>query len=403
MKIKSTKKVIKIEKYFEEENISLVADSKCFFQILNVYDSIDNIQLLLITADIIWFSEELSLSIKNIVSKRIGIPFENITLCASHTHSTPNPDKSFKYKKAKSDIFDFILNELGKCLSKLEKKKFINVSATYVRKKAPNISINRRKKALRLNPSIGYYMQSLPNDIGIIDNFIDILNFSPINKKKVVASIVKYTCHPVTQLNKTAGADYIGYLRNILKVSYSSNIFFCQGYCGDIRPKLLNKKFNIKNLIISALVGKRFRESQSIDSLNFAKKLAKSINSNDNTLLVKRVNRFKGAAIKKIKLQLINNKFSKEELLVQTWKFDEIFMIFVNAEMLSGYIIDYYEGKPVINIGYSNGMIGYVPTAKDIKDGGYEVNKSRKIFNIENTFNLNIENKIKKSLHLLLK
>ena len=51
----------------------------------------------MITADLIWFSEKLTLEIKKILSKEFKVPKANISLCASHTHGTPNPENNFQY------------------------------------------------------------------------------------------------------------------------------------------------------------------------------------------------------------------------------------------------------------------------------------------------------------------
>ncbi len=47
---------------------------------------------------------------------------------------------------------------------------------------------------------------------------------------------------------------------------------------------------------------------------------------------------------------------------------------------------------------YSNGMIGYIPTAKEIVEGGYESKESPYWFGLAGTFSLEIERMIKNAL-----
>ena len=48
--------------------------------------------------------------------------------------------------------------------------------------------------------------------------------------------------------------------------------------------------------------------------------------------------------------------------------------------------------------GYSNGMLGYLPTTKDLLEGGYEVDKSRKNFGIDSRISVENEKIIKKKI-----
>ena len=54
-------------------------------------------------------------------------------------------------------------------------------------------------------------------------------------------------------------------------------------------------------------------------------------------------------------------------------------------------------------MGYSNGMLGYLPTTKDLLEGGYEVDKSRKNFGIDSRISVENEKIIKENILTLLK
>ena len=95
-------------------------------------------------------------------------------------------------------------------------------------------------------------------------------------------------------------------------------------------------------------------------------------------------------------IKLSDNTYHFSNLNITLWDWGKIIFMFINAEVLSGYNLFEYKNKKVLCVGYTNGMIGYLPTKKDILEGGYEIEKSRKFFNIRKNLNLDIEKTIKK-------
>lgn len=59
------------------------------------------------------------------------------------------------------------------------------------------------------------------------------------------------------------------------------------------------------------------------------------------------------------------------------------------------------QGK-VLPLGYSNGMLGYIPTAQQILEGGYESKDSLYVFSYSSPFVLESEESIHRTIHELL-
>ena len=57
---------------------------------------------------------------------------------------------------------------------------------------------------------------------------------------------------------------------------------------------------------------------------------------------------------------------------------------FLSGEILSGFSCLADSHYPIMQIGYSNGMVGYIPSANDFSSGGYEVDGSREKFRMSN-------------------
>ena len=80
-------------------------------------------------------------------------------------------------------------------------------------------------------------------------------------------AIIQYSCHPVADPNDIVGSDYPGYLRKYLKISQYKNIIFLQGFCGDIRPKVIKKNNKLKDKFIKLIIGDRFRKIKKGEEL----------------------------------------------------------------------------------------------------------------------------------------
>jgi hypothetical protein len=75
----------------------------------------------------------------------------------------------------------------------------------------------------------------------------------------------------------------------------------------------------------------------------------------------------------------------------------------INSEIVLKYHIDLQKkyGNRVIPIAYTNGMIGYIATEKQLAEGGYEADEMYQYFALPSPFKNNIEEKIKDSFDKL--
>ena len=101
-------------------------------------------------------------------------------------------------------------------------------------------------------------------------------------------------------------------------------------------------------------------------------------------------------------LKLKNGKTFNKKLEIIIWNWSPVIFIFFNGEVLSGYNISNFKDYKIICVGYSNGMIGYLPTKNDIIEGGYEVDKSRINFRIQDRLCETNESIIKNQIKSLI-
>ncbi|MDC3057372.1 hypothetical protein OA100_00800 [Alphaproteobacteria bacterium] len=397
--IKTSFTKLKIRNFYKKYNTFEISnDCICSLLIITQNNIPKNV---LIAVDVIWFSELCTEKVKNYITKKLSLNKSEIVLSASHTHGTPNPEKSILAPPYSANFEKYLYKKIIQTFEKAKIKKNIPVKVEFSRIPENTFSVNRRRKALSFSSGIKYNMQNLPNFKKKIDKNIDLIEFISNAKRKTYAALIKVNCHPVASPYNIKGADYIGYLKKEM-FKKTSNIFFLQGFCGDIRPKIIKKNSTLKDIIITTLIGKRFRKQVNKDSELIGKKIYRSIinrNSKRETIIIKKIQKSYNL---KYNILLANNEFLNRKLDITIWNWGEIVFLFLNAEVLSGYNIFSYKGKKIICVGYSNGMLGYLPTATDIQQGGYEIDKSRINFNINNRIASNNEELIQIKIQSIL-
>jgi hypothetical protein len=83
---------------------------------------------------------------------------------------------------------------------------------------------------------------------------------------------------------------------------------------------------------------------------------------------------------------------------------DGFSLIGMNAEVVVEYglYIKQISNGTVLPIGYTNGMFGYIPTAQQLIEGGYETHESTLYFAMASSFDSTVETTVKEALLNLL-
>ena len=202
--------------YLERKAYSIMDDLKVRAVFLK---DKDGNKILIISFDLIGFSVDFSDILRKSISSKFKIPFQNIFISCTHTHSGPptlelrgmgKPDISYmKSLKEKTEIaVEKAISESGKADGK------------WIIEEIEPIGFNRAKKSLEP-----------------VDTHLGIIIFQK-NTEKIY--IINYSCHPVTLgINHEISADFPGKLIREIENKGDRGIFL-QGFCGDIDP-FINK------------------------------------------------------------------------------------------------------------------------------------------------------------------
>lgn len=225
---------------------------------------------------------------------------------------------------------------------------------------------------------------------------------------------VHYPCHANLANGYDIHPDYPGIALRMLDEKYPGSIaLFMQGCTGDIRP--------------NSVCGDRFVPAQYDKVLAFAERFVGTVLQTMQGHAIAVGNHFR-AGLERFSLPLegvlseeelqelsvTGTEFEKkwacavlqrgnqptETMELMTVKYSEGLKFFaINGEVVQEYAAFARTlDSDYVTIAYANGMIGYIPTAKEIVEGGYESIESPKWFALAGTFDMNIERIIKKKM-----
>ncbi len=394
-------KVVEIEKIVNfDKNFKSTKSLPSKINVLFLYSEKNN-KNILICVDIIWLSSSLSNNLRLYLSKFYNTNIENISICASHTHGSLNTDENFTHGPVSLKFNEYLIKQIKDTVKKAFKNKKFEIYLELISKDIKNLSVNRRKLAPNylsefLFGKIGFWAQNFPNKYKYKNNKLISVNFRSKKNNNLLVTLIKFTCHPVADPPNCEGSDFPGYLKNSLSnyLKDKPMIFFLQGFAGDVRPNLLFKPKKYKDYILKLIIGDKFRESEKKDSKIIANEIVKQIRTLykdiNEKIYLNKINSYE----KNKQILLIGEKKTNRKLNITIWDFINFKICFLSGEILSGYKLEWNKNKKVIGVGYSNGMTCYIPTHKDIKYGGYEVDKSRIKFNLKNRISKNFLNKL---------
>jgi Neutral/alkaline non-lysosomal ceramidase, N-terminal len=362
------------------------------------YDAGQTRSALLVSADLIWWGPELVESLRRRLAKRWGIEAPFFILHATHTHS--GPQTTHRFSPALGEADPRYLTWLEERLLQGIALATANVEPVVVErgKGACRFSIHRRKR-------VAGKIEMAPHPDGPVDPEVHVVRFrTKANQTK--ALLVHFTCHPTTSDELLVSSEYPGAAMALLESRLDSGAVaaFLQGCCGDVRPALVKE-------------GQFYRGGErDVHQLGklLAEEVTRVLNQPMETLAPSRlIGRMTHVPLPFQSL-LVRNELARDEPrhhlppipLEMAWlKLCEgLSLLMMNAEMVVEYglfIKQRFAGS-VLPVPYSNGMIGYVPTQRQVAEGGYEAQESIAYFNLPAPFEATVETAIHEAINRLI-
>jgi len=346
-------------------------------------------RLVMLTMDLIGIPQKLRQVVEEACAQKYHVPPENLVLNASHTHSGPEFRVENSLYLEVMDHDDKANEEYGRKLA----QQLIAIAGEAVEKLAParvqytharcGFAMNRR-----LPTRLGGYANS-PYPDGPVDQNVPVLEVSSPDGKELRAVMFGYACHNTTLALQTINGDYAGYAQRDLEQAHPGVIaLFMNGCSGDQNPyprgtielaQLHGKTLATAVEAALTVVQKKpvpgpIKAALERVPLAFGTPPTKEALEKD----VASTNKWAAAHAKR-QLQILAKEGHLEPSYpypVQVIHFgNEIGMVTLGGEVVIDYDLRIKKelGMPVVWMaGYSNDVMGYIPSLRILKEGGYE-------------------------------
>jgi len=345
----------------------------------------------LVTADLIRFPKALSDRVRSRITEDFGLNRADIILNSSHTHTGPELESErYKYQ-LESDQLEHIDNYARRLENQLvdlvgEVLQSLEPAVLYTGDGVARFAVNRRN-----NTENTLYMQT--ELAGPVDHAVPVIKVE--NRQGEVKAIAfGYACHPTVLSDYQISGDYPGFAQMELENRFpEATALFFQGAGGDQNPlprrtvelaqqyggELANA---VTRVLKEEMVPLETGLSTAYSELDL--KFANPTPDEDELLAI--LEDSSGyPEWQKNQARLLLDQLQRGDTLmtsypypVQLWKLGDQHLVALGGELLVDYAIALKRifGPELFVLGYSNDVMGYLPSARVIREGGYEGERS---------------------------
>ena len=366
----------------------------------------DGRQAVMVATDLLGFPKAMSARIRDRLETRYGLSRAQVILNSSHTHTGPVLENALydiypldasdrkKIEEYSGRLEDQIVSLVGAALESMTPARI------YSENGVTRFQVNRRNNSeSTLNRQTDL---NGPNDYAV-----------PVLKVegkdgKLVAVAFGYACHPtVLSFYKWSG-DYPGFAQKELEASHPGvTALFFQGAGGDQNPLprrsvALARQYGKE---LAAAVERVLNEDMDeltprLSTAYSEVELALTDSPSEETLSEMAEN---GSGYQKRWASRLLGKIKDGESLmdsypypIQVWKLGDQPIISLGGELVIDYTIRLKRmfGQDIFVMGYSNDVMSYIPSARILREGGYEGARSQIVYGLPSTWEADIETKI---------
>lgn len=218
--------------YTTKRPASKVNDDLC---VNAIYCEQNGVSGVLISADICSVTKEIVNTIRELINIETGVPKENVSFSATHTHSGPAIKTSGGWGTANTEYINGTLIPMAIKATKLAKDSavpaLLGVGTTQ-----SMVGINRREILPNGDVVLGQ------NPFGVCDTTMTVLSFKDLMGKNLL-NVIHYSCHGTAACRCTEiTRDWMGVMVDGLELESGAMSVFFNGSEGDMGPRLSNGK-----------------------------------------------------------------------------------------------------------------------------------------------------------------
>ena len=349
-------------------------------------------RVVMISTDLVGVPQKISEHIKTRLQEKFGLTKAQILLNSSHTHSGP------VLEDALIDIYQLDDAQLAKITrySRWLETQIVDLVGQAMRNLAPaslasgngvtRFQVNRRNN----NAALLTQLTELkgPNDYAV--PVIKVLDA----KGKVKAIAFAYACHPTTLDGYEWSGDYVSYAQMELEKAYpGATALFFQGAGADQNPLrrravALARQYGrelsaaVQRVMEEEMQPLEARVTTAYEEINLLLAEAPS-DGKLNEMAQSSVTYYQRWARRMLSIKEKGVPFAKSSPYpIQVWSLGDQSIVALGGELLVEYAIKIKQlyGERTFVFGYSNFVMGYIPSATVLQEGGYEGETSQMVY-----------------------
>lgn len=346
-------------------------------------------RVVFVTADIIGFPRSVAEEIAIASLKRYGLERSQLVLNASHTHSGPViwPNLATMY----------LFNATEKARVEAYTRKFVGqvvdvIGAAIANLKAAELELDMGSAGFAMNRRLPTPegIKNSPNTTGVTDHSVPTIEVRGTDKK-IVALLFGYSCHNTTLTGEfyDISGDYAGYAQSELEAKFPGAVaMFAMACGGDQNPyprsSLANAKAHGHELAEAVirttekpgqLLKGRIRSGFQMIELPF-----QAFGRNDFEAEMKSTNPFAVRRAEAVLKTMSESRLSHTLAYpIQAIRLGQATVVTLGGEVVVDYCLRLKKetaNPSLIVLGYSNDVMCYIPTKKQVAEGGYEAKDS---------------------------
>jgi hypothetical protein len=339
--------------------------------------------------------------------QRMGFRPDEVVLLASHTHGAPATDQACaRLGIPEVEFVDGLAEAAENLVRQIQRQQPAEISLDVFQGRL-NHSINRRRywPFPTFGRTYGFRLTSMgfaPNPSGPKDEGATVALLRKADDGQVLGVLWHYTCHPTAVVpDNVISADYPGVVRRRLRQRFGEiPCVFAQGFCGDIRPNIpvsqqAGMRERFRRMMRTIASGPMFASPSAEDWMRWSQNLAAKVCDLAQGNPAKRL---PPTSLRTGSAQIPLGDFFEgatpdKPLAVQLVRIgEELEIVALSAEACVEWerILDEAVPPPTGRIrlyaGYLGALFGYLPTAAQIPEGGYEVEGFQPLFGLSGNF-----------------
>ncbi|WP_127578746.1 neutral/alkaline non-lysosomal ceramidase N-terminal domain-containing protein [Paenibacillus koleovorans] len=371
---------------------------------------------LVVQADIIWWGPERMEGIRRRLADSFGLKPELMILSATHTHGAPQT--TFAFIETLGLPETAYIEQLEESLIEAVREAFERAEPVRIERGRGEcrIGIHRRKL-------VDGIMEMAPNPDGPLDPHVELVRFIT-DSGDTSAVWLHYTCHPTTTGVNSLHGDFPGAASERLEMYLGGGavVSFLQGCCGDTRPALIrDNKFYSGTLEEAEELGLQLADAaEEVFAAGRFASIEPGILDGRQVVVglpfqplpsmaeIAATADHPGVPSEWARKLTSQPELLQPEIPLELTKLElapDLSLLAMNGEIVLEYglKVKRLSGGSTLPLGYCNGMVGYVPTAAQVDEGGYEGGGSSKLFSLPAVFDRSLEQVIEAGIAELTK